>query len=127
MTGHRELLRVHWVDTDAGGRIHHTAAFGWAEIAEHALYRRLGVEGVGNLPRRHVEATYHAPLHFDDEFELLLVPERLGTSSITYRWIARRGETLCIEGRSVVVHVDAAGAPAPLPATLRSGIAALME
>ena len=31
MNEHRERLRVAWVDTDAGGRIHFTAAFRWAE------------------------------------------------------------------------------------------------
>ena len=38
-----EQSRVAWVDTDAGGRIHFTAAFRWAEQAETALIRRLGI------------------------------------------------------------------------------------
>jgi len=33
---HIERSRVAWVDTDAGGRIHFTAAFRWAELAETA-------------------------------------------------------------------------------------------
>ena len=50
--------RVAWVDTDAGARIHFTAAFRWAELAETELMRRLGVLGPewGNFPRRRVEA-----------------------------------------------------------------------
>jgi hypothetical protein len=35
---HVEPLRVAWVDTDAGGRIHWSAVFRWAELAEHAFY-----------------------------------------------------------------------------------------
>ena len=34
---HVERLRVAWVDTDAGGRIHFSNAFRWAELAETAL------------------------------------------------------------------------------------------
>ena len=55
-----ERLRVAWVDTDAGGRIHFTAAFRWAEVAETALMRGLGlIDGWGSYPRRHVEADFH--------------------------------------------------------------------
>ena len=42
MVEQTESSRVAWVDTDAGGRIHFTAAFRWAEQAETALMRRLG-------------------------------------------------------------------------------------
>ena len=49
--------RVAWVDTDAGGRIHFTSAFRWAEEAETELMRRVGVLGEqwGSFPRRKVE------------------------------------------------------------------------
>jgi hypothetical protein len=33
---HLERLRAAWVDPGAGGRIHFTAAFGYAEVAETA-------------------------------------------------------------------------------------------
>ena len=46
-----EHVRVAWVDTDAGGRIHFTAVFRWVEAAEVALMRRLGLmAGWGNFP-----------------------------------------------------------------------------
>src|SRR5207247_3063539 len=55
--------RVAWIDTDAGGRIHFTAAFRWAEAAETALLRSLGLlDGWGDYPRRAVEAEYLAVL-----------------------------------------------------------------
>ena len=55
-----EQDRVAWVDTDAGGRIHFTAVFRWAEQAETALIRRLGLLDAtwGDYPRRKVEAEY---------------------------------------------------------------------
>jgi YbgC/YbaW family acyl-CoA thioester hydrolase len=119
---HCERMRVTWADTDASGRIHHTAAFRWAENAEHAMLRQLGLAALGNFPRRHVEATYHLPLRFGDEFDLILSPEKVGRTSITYCWQAVRDGELCAEGRSVTVHVGPDGTPCQLPAELRAGL-----
>ncbi len=112
---HVERTRVAWVDTDAGGRIHFTAAFRWAEIAEVGLRRRLGlVEGWGNYPRRHVEAEFLKVLLFEDEIEVRIRLERLGETSITWAFEITRDGELCVRGSLVVVHVDAEGRPAPL-------------
>jgi acyl-CoA thioesterase FadM len=118
-----ERRRVAWSDTDAGGRIHFTAALRYAEDAETGLRRELGLLGDwGSYPRRAVEAEYRAVLRFEDEVEVAIRPERVGTTSITWRWeIARDGEP-CVEGRFVVVHVDAEGRPAPLPDELRAAL-----
>ena len=121
---HVERSRVAWVDTDAGGRIHFTAAFRWAEAAETALLRSLGLlDGWADFPRRAVEAEYLEVLRFEDEFELELSPERVGTSSVTYGWVIRRDGADCIRGRHTVVHVDAAGRPAPLSDSVRRALA----
>ena len=121
---HVSSSRVAWVDTDAGGRIHFTAVFRWAEAAETALMRSLGLLlEWADYPRRAVEAEYLAVLRFEDEFELELAPERVGTSSITYAWEIRRDGEVCIRGRHTVVHVDAEGRPAPLSAEARRALA----
>jgi acyl-CoA thioesterase FadM len=118
-----ERSRVAWVDTDAGGRIHFTAAFRWAEAAETSLLRSLGLlTDWGDYPRRAVEAEYLAVLRFEDEFELELAPERVGSSSITYGWEIRRDGEVCIRGRHTVVHVDADGRPAPLTPEARRAL-----
>jgi acyl-CoA thioester hydrolase len=118
-----ERSRVAWVDTDAGGRIHFTAAFRWAEAAETSLLRSLGLlTDWGDYPRRAVEAEYLAVLRFEDEFEIELAPERVGSSSITYGWEIRRDGEVCIRGRHTVVHVDADGTPAPLTPEARRAL-----
>jgi acyl-CoA thioester hydrolase len=117
---HREHRRVAWVDTDAGGRIHFTAVFRYAEAAETALCRELGLlGGWGDFPRRHAEADYLRVLRFDDEIEVRLVPERIGRTSITYSWTITNNGELYVEGRHTVVHVDRDGRPAVLPAAVR--------
>ncbi len=116
--------RVAWVDTDAGGRIHFTSAFRWAEEAETELMRRVGVLGEqwGNFPRRKVEAEYLQVLRFDDEIEVRLRVENVGRTSVTYAWaIAKDGEPH-VKGRHTVVHVDTDGHPAPLDDALRAAL-----
>jgi acyl-CoA thioester hydrolase len=115
--------RVLWSDTDAGGGMHFTAAFRWAEAAEHALYRE-AVPGVSlaGLPRRSVEAAYHRPLPFDSEFEVVLNVQRVERGSISYIWRLVSGGETAIEGHHVVVHVGADGAPEPLPLELRTAL-----
>ena len=116
-----ERTRVAWVDTDAGGRIHFTAAFRWAEAAETALMRRLGVlDGWGDYPRRRVEAEYVKVLVFEDEVEVRLRVERVGTTSITYAWDILSAGEVHVTGRHTVVHVDEQGVPAALPESLRA-------
>ena len=122
---HISRSRVAWIDTDAGGRIHFTAAFRWAEAAETALMRSLGLlDDWGDYPRRAVEAEYLAVLRFEDEFEVELTLEKVGTSSITYGWEIRRPDgEVCIRGRHTAVHVDAGGRPAPLSPEARRVLA----
>ena len=116
--------RVAWVDTDAGGRIHFTSAFKWAEEAETELMRKVGVLGNrwGNFPRRKVEAEYLKVLRFDDEIEVRLRVDNVGRTSVTYAWaIAKDGEPH-VKGRHTVVYVDADGRPAPLDDALRAAL-----
>jgi acyl-CoA thioesterase FadM len=83
--------------------------------------RRLGLlEGWGNYPRRHVEAEYLNVLVFEDEVEVRLGLERVGSTSLTYVWeIVKDGEVY-VRGRHTVVHVDDAGSPAKLPEAIRA-------
>jgi acyl-CoA thioester hydrolase len=120
-----ERGRVAWVDTDAGGRIHFTAAFRWAEAAETSLMRRLGMlDKWGDYPRRHVEAEYLKVLRFEDEFELRLRVDAVGRTSITYGWEILRDGEVCIRGNHTVVRVDRAGRAEPLPEALRAQLSA---
>lgn len=123
---HTEKLRVNWIDTDASGRIHYTAALRYFEVAEHGLMR--AVFGVGggpgnrafSLPRVHVEADYKLALRYPDEFTCSARVEKLGESSISYGFEIRTlaGE-VAIRGRIIAVSVDAQGVKTPLPPEFR--------
>lgn len=121
---HVEPIRVAWVDTDAGGRIHWSVVFRWAELAEHALLRKLGraADQAGPYPRKAAEVVYRRPLGFDDEVEVRLGVSTMGRSSVTFVWHVVRDGELCVEGSHSVVHVDENGRPAAWPAELRNGL-----
>ena len=125
---HTEKLRVNWVDTDASGRIHYTAALRYFEIAEHGLMRALfGGMGAGpgrsgfSMPRVHVEADYKLALRYPDEFTCSARVEKIGNSSASYAYEIRNlaGE-LVIKGRIVAVATDLAGNKTPIPPELRA-------
>jgi YbgC/YbaW family acyl-CoA thioester hydrolase len=113
---HSEWVRVAWIDTDAGGRIHFTAAFRWAEQAEFGLYRRLGLLGDdrGDYPRRRVEAEYLRVLVFDDEVEIRIRVDKVGHTSIRFVWEGVHDGEVAIAGAHTIVHVDENGRPAPI-------------
>lgn len=119
MYRHRERVRVDLADTDASGRIHHTAALRWAERAEHQLLRAVGWPHLTSFPRRHLEASFAAAVRFDDEVVVEIGATAIGTTSITYGWRVLDGERACIEGTITCVHVDADGRAAPVPDELR--------
>lgn len=127
---HEEKLRVAWVDTDASGRIHYTAALRYFEVAEHGLMRALlgGVPGPDSnrpfsLPRVHVEADFKLALRYADEFTCRARVSHLGTSSVSYRFEISNGSgQLAIEGRIVAVATDLEGRKTALPDVLRKAL-----
>jgi YbgC/YbaW family acyl-CoA thioester hydrolase len=129
MLSHVEKLRVRWVDTDASGVIHYTAAFRYFEIAEWELFRKVGIslrpdEQEFGLPRVAVNATFHSPLRVDEEIAVHIRPQRLGTTSITFALEIFRDETLCISGSVTVVFLGTQGAAIPIPERIRQALTA---
>jgi YbgC/YbaW family acyl-CoA thioester hydrolase len=125
-------LRVAWVDTDASGRIHHTAALRWAELVEHEHLRALGVADLTSFPRRAIRVEFSAPLRFDDEFDLTLEVEHVGRTSVRYVWRAARvepdgGLVPAFEGHTTVVLVDSDERPRALPPELRAALTSAEE
>ena len=124
MISHVEKLRVRWVDTDASGIIHYTAAFRYFEAAEWELFRKAGIsfhldKRHWGLPRVAVNATFHAPLHVDEEIAVHIRPERLGTTSITFALEIFRETTRCISGSVSVVFTGPQGNAIPIPDDIR--------
>jgi YbgC/YbaW family acyl-CoA thioester hydrolase len=95
---HRYTRRVQFAETDLAGMVHFSWYLRYVEEAEHALWRAAGLSihdpaaGVG-FPRVAFSIEYHAPLHFEDEFEVDIRIEAMSRRTIRYRSVVRRGDT----------------------------------
>jgi acyl-CoA thioesterase FadM len=75
---------------------------------------------LGGYPRRHVEADFHRVLVFEDEVEVRLWVEGVGTTSITYRWEVEKDGERAIVGTHTVVRVGPDGRPVALDDEVRA-------
>src|SRR6056297_4299044 len=121
----RTERRVEFRDTDAAGIVHFSAFFPMMEAAEHQMFRSLGLsvmpQGDANEHDRSLQVTwprvaaschYRAAAKFEDLLEISVEVAKIGRSSVTYRFLFSRGQTLIAEGEmtSVCCCLDHHGA-----------------
>ncbi|NWK56897.1 acyl-CoA thioesterase [Verrucomicrobiaceae bacterium N1E253] len=109
--------RVAFADTDAGGRVHFSRLFCYVEEAEHTLLAelKLPVLDGGGWPRVHVECDYFAPVGMGDEVEVILIPEKVGSTSVRWSFhLLHRGQDVA-KGGMKTVRVDEKGKPVVIP------------
>jgi len=132
-------VRVPFVDVDSSARIHFTAMFRYMEMAEHELMRHIGMPYAAAftslaMPRVHLSCDFLAAVTFDDQLEVEARVEKVGNTSWTVAFTARRvagpneqpveSEIAVARGRMVIVAVDPTTAKsAPLPEELRRALA----
>lgn len=104
--------RVDWMDTDAAGHHHNTSIIRFVEAAEATFMRERGLlEYFGAAPRVRFEVDFTSALWFDQEVTTTLELERIGDSSLTFRfevWGEQHEQNprrLAARGRYVTVHV----------------------
>jgi acyl-CoA thioester hydrolase len=127
MLTHVEQLRVRWVDTDASGRIHYTAAFRYFEIAEWELFRRAGIsfkDSEFGFPRVEVKANFLAALHVDDKIAVHIRPEKLGRTSVTFGYEVFKGDVRAITGQVTCIFIGKDERPVPIPDKVRHALSA---
>lgn len=84
--------RVEFSETDMAGIVHYSNFFRYMETAEHAFFRSLGFSVVTRTtdpavgwPRVHAHCDYHAPLRFEDEFEVHLLVTEKKSKALSYQ------------------------------------------
>jgi acyl-CoA thioesterase FadM len=109
--------QLDWVDTDAAGYWHHSTLWRFVEAAEAALHRDLGIVDVtfGFTPRKHLEAEFFAPLHFDRPATVMLEVTAVGRTSATYDVRLTSADTLIATARLVIVFIADDGRACPWP------------
>ena len=108
---YRLRRRVQFYETDLAGIVHFSWFFRYMEEAEHALWREAGLtiavagEEVG-FPRLAASCDFHAPLRFEDEFEVWIRVAEITKRTIRYRCLMTRGETRIASGSHTIAFVS---------------------
>jgi YbgC/YbaW family acyl-CoA thioester hydrolase len=107
---------VQFADTDQAGMVHFSMYLRYVEEAEHALWRSVGLTiadpatDIG-FPRVAFAIDYHAPLRFEDEFEVRIGIESLSDKSIRYRSELWRGDVKVATSTHTAVCVTTSASP----------------
>ena len=102
--------RVQFAETDLAGIVHFSWMFRYMEEAEHAAWRAAGLSVAGRdsplgWPRVSASFDYRNPLHFEDEFEVLVRLATVGSRSLKYEHTITRGGVVIGSGRMATVCV----------------------
>jgi acyl-CoA thioester hydrolase len=127
--------RVEFAETDAAGMAHFSAFFRWMEEAEHAVWRRAGLDiwrSGENLswPRISAKFDFKAPLKFQDEFEVRTEMGAVTRSTIQWAHVLMKGDQVIGNGTVTAVCVtknpDGSIKSAPIPEALLAKLRAAL-
>jgi YbgC/YbaW family acyl-CoA thioester hydrolase len=125
---HTLRRRAHFYEVDQAGIVHFSCYYRYMEEAEHAFWRAAGITkgAIGNVgfPRVAAAFDFHAPLRYDDEFDVRMQIASIGNTSLRYVCRITRDATAIATGSMTIVCV-ALGPPmraVPLPAEMRDRI-----
>ncbi len=128
--------RVEFRDTDAAGILHFTSYFAYMEEAEHALLRHLGTsvmqavdDATLGWPRVSATCDFAGSAKFEDVLSICVFIDRVGTTSVTYRFEFFNAEDQQIatgKMTSVCCRIVPGQAPqtTPVPAALKTKLQA---
>jgi 4-hydroxybenzoyl-CoA thioesterase len=124
-------LPVRFADVDHAGIVYYPRFFHYFHVAFEELWRaRIGPQAYSELidrdrigfPAVEATCTFTAPLRFGDSAEIAVSIPRLGTKSITFRYVIYRvrDRAPCADGRVTCAVVDLARFVAvPVPERVR--------
>ena len=126
--------RVEFRDTDAAGIVHFSVFFNYMEEAEHAFLRNLGLdvflvdnETAISFPRVAAKCDYRSPIRFGELVDVETNIERIGKSSVTYKFIFRRDETVIAEGQITAACCELTEAGDPRTVLIPENVRAKLE
>lgn len=117
---------VPFQDTDMAGVVHYANILGYAELAEHAFLRELGIAVIskgGGLPKVHVECDYLRPMRFGDDVAIELFVLKCSGKSIHWGFQMKVTGELTAKGKLITAYVDGEGRPGEMPREWQSLLA----
>jgi acyl-CoA thioester hydrolase len=130
MSAFRHPLRVRFHECDPQGIVFNANFLAYADIAVTELYReafgswtQVMEAGAIDMVVAEANVRFRAPVHFDEEVELVATVTNLGTTSVTTVVEVERNGKTCAEVtlRHVVVDLETR-AKAPITDELRAGL-----
>lgn len=101
---------MEFAETDAAGMVHFSVFFRYMEEAEHAVWRRAGLDIFANheersWPRISAGFDFKTPLRFQDEFEVHTEIGPVSRSTIQWVHVIMRGDAVIGTGTVTAVYV----------------------
>ncbi|MCK9552378.1 thioesterase family protein [Aquamicrobium sp.] len=124
-------LRVRFSEVDAQKVVFFGNYFTYFDVALTEFSRAHGIRSL--LPQDHEFHVVHAstdyvrPIRYDEEIDVAIQPERVGTSSITFRAVISGSSRQDVRARGLIVWVltdQSSGRGAPLPQPIRQALLA---
>lgn len=103
-------IQLRYADLDTMGHVNNTVYLTYFEVARvHYFNEMLGKNWdwnkYGVLVAKN-EVNYHRPILLDDEPEIEILLENIGSKSITMQYVVRVNDTITTTGSSVMVCFD---------------------
>jgi acyl-CoA thioester hydrolase len=119
-------IRVQYRDLDTRRHVNHVVYAAYFEAAKERFFEDVLDIRLVDAPTvvRCLEVDYHAPIDADATVEATLGAVEVGGTSLTIEYELRAAGEIVATGRTVSVHLDDDGAPAPLPDAWREALAA---
>ena len=102
--------RVEFRDTDMAGIVHFSVFFAYMEETEHEFLRSLGMGVIYEVdgqtiswPRVRAECNYRNAIRFEEEIDIEIRVQRIGTKSVTYAFQFSRDGAPVADGITTVV------------------------
>jgi acyl-CoA thioester hydrolase len=103
-------MRVDFGETDAAGIVFYPNFFRWQDRYAHQFFHALGYPISKQLSEHHIawpiveaKCTFHQPLFFDDEIEVITRLEHIGEKSIRLSHVFEKSGNLVASGYEVRV------------------------
>jgi acyl-CoA thioester hydrolase len=130
---HRTTIHVRWAELDPYHHVNHATYLSYLEHARISALEHIGsgmdalaAQGVQVVVVR-VEVRFVAPARAGDELVISSSVTSLGASASTWSQRIDRGSDRILEATVEAAATDMRGKPIRMPASLRSGLATLLE
>jgi acyl-CoA thioester hydrolase len=121
-------FRVRYAETDQMGVVYHSEYLVWCEVGRTEYIRSLGLP-YSEMEKRgallavaDASLRFHAPARYDDLVRVETTLTHVKSRAVTFEYLVRHVEsgTRLVTARTMLVSLDRAGRPAPIPADVRA-------